>query len=67
MPKYLENPQIIERTWIAVLLVLVLFLSPMTEFWAALDAPWFGPYIVWAIAIGLSWFLQRYISKNSPK
>jgi len=48
----------------AVLLVLVLMLSPMTEFWAALDAPWYSPYIVWAIAIFIAWLLQRHLIKQ---
>ena len=48
----------------AVVLVLMLFLSPMTDFWAALDAPWYSPYIAWALAIVVSWWLQRYIARE---
>ena len=50
-----------ELTVIAILFIIVLFVSPLTEFWASLDAPWYSPYLVWSIAIFISWLLQRYI------
>jgi len=63
MPKQPSQSNLAERTLIAVLLVLVLLLSPMNNIWAALDAPWYSPYLAWAIAIFLSWLLQRYLKK----
>lgn len=50
-----------ELTVIAIMFIIVLFVSPLTEFWASLDAPWYSPYLVWSIAIFISWLLQRYI------
>lgn len=67
MSRYSNNPNITERTVMAVLLVLLLFLSPMTEFWAALDAPWYSPYLSWAVAIFISWLLQRHLKEPLDK
>ena len=64
MSQQSDKAHVVERTLISVVLVLFLFLSPLTEFWASLSAPWYSPYLVWAIAIFLSWMLQRYLKKN---
>ena len=57
----------VERTLIAIILVLVLFLSPLTHWWASLDAPWYSPYLVWAVAIFIAWLLQRYIQATGSE
>jgi hypothetical protein len=67
MPNRPQPPHIKERSIMAVILVLVLLLSPMTELWAALDAPWYSPYIVWSLAIFIAWWLQRYMRQNSDR
>lgn len=54
-----------ERSIMAVILVLVLLLSPMTRLWAALNAPWYSPYIMWSVAILIAWWLQHYLSGHS--
>jgi len=56
-----------ERTLIAIILVLVLFLSPLTEFWAALSAPWYSPYLVWCLAILIAFLLQRSIKSDDNR
>ena len=53
-----------ELTVLAVILLLLLFLSPLIDIWADLGAPWYTPYIIWAIAIFLSWLLQRHVSTH---
>jgi len=50
---------ITERTIIAVVLIVILFISPVSDFWASLNAPWYSPYLAWAAAIFISWLLQR--------
>lgn len=67
MPEQPANSKIIERTLMAVILVLIIFLSPMSNFWAALDAPWFFPYLAWAVAIFLSWLLQHHLKDSLDK
>lgn len=59
----IKNPKSIDYTLIALMFVLMLLLSPLIEFWAALDAPWYSPYLVWLIAIFVTWFLQRKLKK----
>ena len=63
MPQQPKHTNLAERTLMAVLLVLIIFISPMNDLWAALDAPWFSPYLAWAIAIFLSWLLQRHLAR----
>ncbi|MGD2081334.1 MAG: hypothetical protein PVF91_00085 [Chromatiales bacterium] len=41
------------------LFALLLFASPMTEWWAAPGKPWYLPYLFWALIIGLGGWLQR--------
>ncbi len=65
MPKDNQSTYLKERSVIAVLLVLTLFLSPMTEFWAALQAPWYSPYLVWVLAIFIAWWLQHYLKQDA--
>ncbi len=60
-----QHPHKIERSLIAVVVVLILFLSPLTEFWADLNAPWYSPYLVWSLAILISWLLQRYLRSSA--
>ncbi len=67
MRKQSKNSKSTERTLMAVLLIIVIFVSPMSNFWAALDAPWFSPYLAWAVAIFLSWLLQHHIKDSLDK
>ncbi len=64
MPGKPKESHIFERNLIAIILVLVLFLSPLTEFWAALDAPWYSPYLVWSLAILIAFLLQQSIKTD---
>lgn len=64
MPASARNNFRIERTLIMLALVLLLFVSPLTELWSSVDLPWFSPYIVWLVAILLSWALQRNLRKH---
>lgn len=59
-----KNPKLIDHTVVAVMFILLLLLSPLTEFWAALDAPWYSPYLVWMVCIAASWWLQRNLKKH---
>lgn len=61
MAKPSKNLNITEKTLMAVILVLMLFLSPISNIWAAIDAPWYSPYVAWALAIFISWLLQHYL------
>lgn len=59
-----KNPKLSDHTALAVMFILLLLLTPLSDFWAALDAPWYSPYLIWMICIAVSWWLQRYIKKH---
>jgi hypothetical protein len=46
---------------VVLLLVFALFLlaSPLREWWAADRSPWFMPYLLWALILGLVFVLAR--------
>ena len=67
MAKPSKNSDISEKTLMAVLLVLMILLSPISNIWAAIDAPWYSPYLAWAVAIFLSWLLQRHLQQANDK
>ncbi len=54
----------VELTLIAVLLALLLLLSPLRQWWAALDGPWYAPYLLWAFIILLSAALQHGVDRR---
>lgn len=33
--------------------------SPLTQWWTALDLPWFAMFLPWSLIIGLVWLNQR--------
>jgi hypothetical protein len=59
-----KKPKLNEYSVVALMFVLILLLSPLREFWAALDGPWYSPYLIWMVAIVVSWLLQRKLNKN---
>ena len=59
--------QLAELTLIALLLVLLLLLSPLRQWWAALDAPWYAPYLLWAFIILLSAGLQYRVGDRETE
>ena len=43
-----------DRAVLVFLLALVLFVSPLIGWWSALDLPWWGMFVPWALVIGLA-------------
>lgn len=54
-----------DRVILLLLFALFLLLSPLTEWWAADDSPWYAPYLLWALLIALTWRLRRYLVRHS--
>ena len=50
-----------DRVILLLLLALFLLLSPIVEWWAADDSPWYAPYLLWALLIALTFWLQRRV------
>ena len=53
----------VELTLIVLLLALLLLLSPLRRWWAALDGPWYAPYLLWAFIILLTAVLQYRLGR----
>lgn len=43
-----------------LLLALFLFFSPLTAWWARAELPWFAPFVLWALLIGLVATYDRF-------
>ncbi len=54
-----------DKVILLLLFALFLLLSPLIEWWAANDALWYAPYIIWALLIALTFALQRYINRHT--
>lgn len=49
----------IDRSVLLALLMLVIFASPLTQWWASSGLPWIAPYLFWLLIIVLT-ALARY-------
>ena len=54
-----ESTGLIDRVVLLFLFALLLLVSPLVEIWATDDAPWYLPYLGWAVLIALAARLQR--------
>lgn len=67
MPTLPVSSRLVELTLIALLLALLLLISPLRQWWASLDAPWYAPYLLWAGLILLSAGLQYRLGRDDRK
>ena len=58
-----RTENIYDRVLLLLLFALFLLLSPMVEWWASDDSPWYAPYLIWALLIALTFWLQRKIRR----
>lgn len=49
----------VERTLLLVIFALMLFASPVIFLWAQDDSPWYFPYVLWAIVIAVTAWINR--------
>ena len=54
----------LDRVILSLLLALFLLVSPLLDWWAHDDAPWYLPYLIWLLLIGLTWWLQGKASRK---
>ncbi len=64
MPIRPASSRLVELTLIALLLAVLLLVSPLRQWWAALDGPWYAPYLLWAGLILLSAGLQHRLGRD---
>ena len=65
MKNELRTDPIYDRVILLLLFALFLLLSPIIEWWAADDSPWYTPYLIWALLIALTYALQRTINRHT--
>jgi hypothetical protein len=54
-----------DRVILLLLFALFLLLSPIIDWWAADDSPWYAPYLIWGVLIVLTYALQRHIHRQT--
>lgn len=64
MLRHATSSRYLDRVLLLFLLALFLLLSPVLEWWAADDAPWYGPYVIWGGLIALAFWLQRRMDRH---
>ncbi len=64
MTNHREHAQQLDRVIILFLFALFLLLSPLLNWWAADDSPWYAPYLIWGLLILLSWRLRRRLDRH---
>jgi len=53
-----DNGRRFDRVILLALFALLLFASPLTRWWSAIDAPWYLPYLLWLAVILAGALLQ---------
>lgn len=54
----------LDKVILLLLLALFLLVSPLLHWWARDDAPWYLPYLIWLLLIGITWWLQHKAGKK---
>jgi hypothetical protein len=54
----------LDRVILLLLLALFLLVSPLLDWWARDDAPWYLPYLIWSGLIALTWWLQHRAARK---
>ncbi|MFA5626653.1 MAG: hypothetical protein WCX90_07330 [Thiohalomonadaceae bacterium] len=64
MPTIFPNERQLDRFVFLFLLALLLLASPLLDWWAVDDAPWYLPYLIWFGLILALFGLQRSVQQN---
>ena len=59
MPEQRDPRRQLDGILILFLFALFLLVSPLVDWWARPDAPWFMPFLLWAVLILLAALLQH--------
>ena len=43
----------LDRVALLLALSLLLFASPFTDWWASINPPWYAPFVLWGLVVGL--------------
>lgn len=59
-----DQERYFDRVILLLLLALFLLTSPLRLWWAAADALWYAPYLLWGVIIFFAYWLQRRIDRH---
>lgn len=59
-----DHERFFDRVILLFLLALFLLTSPLQHWWAADDALWLAPYLIWGLIIALAFWLQRRLDRH---
>lgn len=65
MARHTEGDIQLDKVILLLLFALFLLLSPLLNWWAADDSPWYAPYLIWSVIIVLAFILQRRSRRNA--
>lgn len=65
MVRPIDNESRLDRVILLFLFALFLLLSPLLNWWAADDSPWYVPYLIWLVIIVLAFFLERRMRRHA--
>lgn len=55
-----------DRIFLVFLLALFLFVSPFTAWWSSPGVPWYAPFVMWLLVIGLAAWAQLRRRRREP-
>ena len=64
MPKHPNIERFLDRVILLFLFALFLLLSPLVNWWAADNSPWYAPYLIWGLIIFLAFRLQKRMQRH---
>lgn len=59
-----EHENLLDRVILLFLFALFLLVSPLLNWWAGDTSPWYSPFLIWGLLIGLTWLLQRKLHRH---
>lgn len=59
-----DHERFSDRVILLFLFALFLLTSPLRTWWAADDAFWLAPYLIWGVIIALAYWLQRRLDRH---
>ena len=60
MPNTPRSYRALDRTLLVLIAALMLFASPLADWWASGNPPWYLPYLLWAGILVLIALLQHW-------